>query len=74
MLLLADGKTRSLAKPKRKNPFHVRATAQVLDPAPQTDRALRSALKRLNDPVSVPQTKMNQIRKEVIDDVEAGCN
>lgn len=73
-LLLADGCRRTLAKPKRKNPAHVQATAQTLSAEGLTDRALRTALAPLNAAASKPQSKPNQIRKEVIDDVEAGCN
>lgn len=73
-LLLADGKTRSLASPKRKNPAHVQATEKRLSPLPQTDRALRTALRALNEQMNRPQSKPNQIRKEVIEDVEAGCD
>ena len=73
-LLLADGERRKLSRPKRKNPAHVQATGQTLSLNGLTDRALRTALKPLNEKASQPQTKPNQIRKEVIDDVEAGCN
>ncbi len=64
----------TLANPKRKNPAHVQATKQRVSLDALTDKKLREALKPLNDAVSAPQTKPNQIRKEVIDDVEAGCN
>jgi len=73
-LLLADGKRRPLAKPKRKNPLHVQQTRQKLSLEGLTDKALRGYLAPLNESVSRPKTKRNQIRKEVIDDVEAGCN
>ena len=73
-LLLADGRRRTLANPKRKNPAHVQATAQTLELEGLTDRALRTALQPFNEAVSQPQSKPNQSRKEVIDDVEAGCN
>ncbi|MBR5371244.1 MAG: KOW domain-containing RNA-binding protein [Oscillospiraceae bacterium] len=73
-LLLADGERRTLAKPKRKNPAHVQRTEQTADPMPQTDRALRTVLRVLNEKTNQPQTKFNQVRKEVIDDVETGCN
>lgn len=73
-LLLADGKRRTLLSPKRKNPLHVQATAQTLSLEGLTDKALRKALGPLNEPASRPQSKPNQIRKEVIDDVETGCN
>jgi len=73
-LFLADGKRRKLLSPKRKNPAHVQKTAKTLPLEGLTDRALRTALQPLNEPVSEPQSKPNQIRKEVIDDVETGCN
>ena len=73
-LLLADGERRKLSHPKRKNPAHVQATKQTLSLEGLTDRALRTALRPLNERASKPQTKPNQIRKEVIDDVETGCN
>ena len=73
-LLLADGARRKLACPKRKNPAHVQATKTVLPLSALTDKAIRQVLKPYNEAVSAPQTKQNQIRKEVIDDVEAGCN
>lgn len=73
-LMLADGKTRTLQKPKRKNPAHVQATKQTLPLQGLTDKALRNALRPLNEAAESPHSKQNQIRKEVIDDVEAGCN
>ena len=73
-LLLADGKRRTLQSPKRKNPTHVQKTNRTLSLEGLTDRALRTALKDLNDQVSQPQSKPNRTAKEVIDDVEAGCN
>ena len=73
-LLLADGERRTLSHPKRKNPAHVQRTGRLIDPMPQTDRALRTALRTLNETANQPQTKQNQVRKEVIDDVETGCN
>ena len=73
-LMLADGKRRTLQNPKRKNPLHVQATAQTLPLAGLTDKALRKALGPLNEPAARPLSKLNQIRKEVIDDVETGCN
>lgn len=73
-LLLADGKRRTLLRPKHKNPLHVQATAQTLPLEGLTDKALRSVLGPLNEAASRPQSKPNQIRKEVIDDVETGCN
>lgn len=61
-LLLADGKRRTLAKPKRKNPAHVQATGQTIPLEALTDKQLRAVLKPLNEAISKPQTKMNQIR------------
>ena len=73
-LMLADGERRRLLAPKRKNPIHVQATKQTIPLEALTDKALRQALKPLNAAAKAPKTKMNQIRKEVIDDVETGCN
>ncbi len=61
-LWLADGERRTLSRPKRKNPAHVHPTRQTLPLEGLTDRALRTALKPLNDAVSAPQSKHNQIR------------
>lgn len=45
ILLLADGRLRPLAKPKRKKARHTAPTAAVLEPeALQSDAALREAL------------------------------
>lgn len=45
-VLIADGKARKLAKPKAKNPRHVRPTNEVLDlGAVTTDKKLRAALR-----------------------------
>lgn len=73
-LLLADGKRRPLHKPKRKNPAHVQLTKQTLSLDQLTDKALRAVLNPMNEAAKRPLSKQNQIRKEVIDDVEAGCN
>lgn len=73
-LFLADGDRRTLSHPKRKNPAHVQATKTVLPLDALTDKAIRQALSALNAKANAPQTKQNQIRKEVIDDVETGCN
>ena len=73
-LLLADGRHRLLAKPKRKNPAHVQATKQTVCLEGLTDKALRAVLHPLNEAEKRPLSKQNQIRKEVIDDVETGCN
>ncbi len=45
---LADGKHRTLTKPKRKNVRHIRPTAQVLELTGLTDRALRRKLQECN--------------------------
>ena len=73
-LLLADGKTRKLGQPKRKNPAHVQKTVQTVSLENLTDRALRRLLAPLNEPANRPLSKQNESRKEVIDDVEAGCD
>ncbi len=73
-LLLADGKNRPLSKPKRKNPAHVQQTKQTLPLENLTDKALRAVLNPMNEKAKRPLSKPNQIRKEVIDDVETGCN
>lgn len=73
-LLLADGKRRPLSRPKRKNPAHVQQTKQTLSLDRLTDKALRAVLNPMNEAAKRPLRKQNQIRKEVIDDVEAGCN
>ncbi|MCQ2433956.1 MAG: KOW domain-containing RNA-binding protein [Oscillospiraceae bacterium] len=72
-VFLADGEQRKLANPKRKNPRHVQATNHTLDLKGLTDAALRRALQPLQ-PQKSAQTRCNQTRKEVIVDVEAGCN
>ncbi|MBR3679956.1 MAG: KOW domain-containing RNA-binding protein [Oscillospiraceae bacterium] len=72
-LLLADGESRTLSKPKRKNPKHVQATKHMLELEGLTDCALRRALKPFQ-PEKPAQTRLNQTHKEVIVDVEAGCN
>lgn len=61
-LLLADGKSRSLDKPKRKNPAHVQATGQTLSLEGLTDKALRAVLNPLNEKAKSPLSKQNQIR------------
>lgn len=46
---IADGKARKLAKPKGKNPLHLRPTNSYLDlSAVTTDKQLRKALEPLN--------------------------
>lgn len=46
--LLADGKTRTLAAPKRKNLLHLAATKTVLPPDKMTDSEIRSILAVFN--------------------------
>lgn len=45
--LIADGKSRKLAAPKRKNLRHVRATNGAIDMNDITDKKLRAALRSL---------------------------
>lgn len=45
---LADGKHRTLEKPKRKNVKHIRATETVLDLSTMTDKALYRRLLEWN--------------------------
>ena len=73
-LLIADGKSRKLASPKRKNPAHVQKTAKTIDLEGVTDASLRRILQPMNEKIKGTYSKQNQIRKEVIDDVEVGCN
>jgi len=48
-LLIADGKSRKLERPKRKNPLHLRPTKTVLDGAAMaTNKQLRLALTPFN--------------------------
>ncbi|MBQ8928229.1 MAG: KOW domain-containing RNA-binding protein [Oscillospiraceae bacterium] len=44
-VLLADGRHRRLAKPKRKNVRHIRLTQTVVELQGMTDRALRMMLR-----------------------------
>lgn len=49
-ICIADGKRRKLAKPKAKNPLHIRVTNTVLDLSTvETDKKLREALWRFNE-------------------------
>ncbi|MCL2109239.1 MAG: KOW domain-containing RNA-binding protein [Oscillospiraceae bacterium] len=48
--LIADGRRRKLAKPKRKNPKHLSKTNTVIDMADLTDKKLRKALHSFNFP------------------------
>ena len=44
-VLIADGKERKLAKPKRKNPRHISATGSMIDINDITDKKLRMLLR-----------------------------
>ncbi len=68
-LLLADGETRLLAKPKRKNPIHVQPTNQIVAPEGLTDAALRRLLQPMNAGCKVTKSRNNDNRKEVIEHV-----
>lgn len=46
---LADGKHRTLQKPKRKNPKHVRPSSVLWNPDGLTDKALRQKLHLLKE-------------------------
>lgn len=46
---IADGKTRKLSSPKKKNKKHVRFTKQKIDLSQATDKKLRVALKQFTD-------------------------
>lgn len=46
---LADGKDRTIRKPKRKNPKHVRPTQVCWNPDGMTDKALRQKLRLLKE-------------------------
>lgn len=72
-LFIADGQRRKLAQPKRKNPLHVQKTDQSLRLEELNDSRLRAALASLQP--KIDGTRLNDSsRKEVIDDVETGCN
>lgn len=72
-LFIADGQRRKLAQPKRKNPLHVQKTDQSLSLEGLNDSRLRAALAPLQP--KTDGTRLNDTsRKEVIDDVETGCN
>jgi len=45
---LADGKHRTLSKPKRKNVKHIRPTTEIWELKELTDRALRRKLQERN--------------------------
>ena len=44
-ILVADGKERPLARPKKKNPIHLTATKKTVDVESVSDKALRRALR-----------------------------
>ena len=46
---IADGKTRKLAKPKRKNIKHIRTTNSMIDVNEITDKKLRNMLKQFSE-------------------------
>lgn len=48
-VMLADGKHRTLEKPKRKNRRHIALTDTVWETKGLTDRALRRKLRELSD-------------------------
>ena len=47
--LIADGKSRKLARPKRKNIKHIRATNSMIDVNEITDKKLRNMLKQFSE-------------------------
>jgi ribosomal protein L14E/L6E/L27E len=47
--LIADGKSRKLASPKRKNIKHIRATNSMIDVNEITDKKLRNMLKQFSE-------------------------
>ncbi|MGN0579994.1 MAG: hypothetical protein ACI4JE_03905 [Ruminococcus sp.] len=47
--LIADGKSRRLAKPKRKNPKHLAFTNSVIDLNDITDKKLRRILREIGE-------------------------
>lgn len=54
-LLVADGKRRPLARPKRKNRRHLALCQKApFSQTPPTDRALRRALRALKEPPEQP--------------------
>ena len=44
-VLVADGKERPMARPKKKNPLHLAVTKKTVDVEGVSDKALRRALK-----------------------------
>ena len=56
--LLCDGKQRPLERPKRKNPLHLAGTSRHIDlQSMETNRALRRALRNLEEAGAVRVTK-----------------
>ena len=47
--LIADGKSRTIADPKRKNIKHVRVTNSMIDLNDITDKKLRNTLKQFSE-------------------------
>ena len=47
--LIADGKSRKLASPKRKNIKHIRVTDSMIDLNDITDKKLRNTLKQFGE-------------------------
>lgn len=47
--LIADGKSRKLSSPKRKNPKHLKITNSMIDINDITDKRLRSLLKEIRE-------------------------
>ena len=47
--LIADGRSRKLASPKRKNIKHIRVTDSMIDLNDITDKKLRNTLKQFGD-------------------------
>ena len=47
--LIADGKSRKLSSPKRKNIKHIRATNSMIDVNEITDKKLRNMLKQFSE-------------------------
>ena len=47
-VLVADGKERKLASPKKKNIRHVRATESTIEPEGLTDKKLRKTLNEMS--------------------------
>ena len=52
LIIVADGKERSLERPKRKNPKHLQKTNLTVDMAQMTDKKLRRVLNDLRSPKS----------------------